>query len=48
MYGLNQGCVLDVTTMYLSDDLVQSKCEMMLNGQKPTSLIWAVQVCRIM
>ena len=25
--------------MHLSDDLVQSKCEMMLKGQKPTLLI---------
>ena len=38
-FGLHQGFVLDVTTMNLSDDLVQSKCEVMLNGQKPTLLI---------
>ena len=36
-YGLNQGYVLDV--MNSSDDLVQSKCEMMLNGQQPTLLM---------
>ena len=36
-YALNLSDVLDV--MHLSDDLVQSKCEMMLHGQKPTSLI---------
>ena len=42
-YGLNQGSVLDVTTMNLSDDLVQSKCEMMWNGQEPTLLIERVQ-----
>ena len=29
-YGLNQGYVLELTTMNLSGDLVQSKCEMML------------------
>ena len=30
-YGLNQGYVIDVTKMNLSDYLVPSKCEMMLN-----------------
>ena len=34
-YRLNQGYVIDVTTMNLSDGLVQSKCEKMLNGPKP-------------
>ena len=38
-YERNQASVIDVTTMNLSDELVQSKCEMMLNGQKPTLLI---------
>ena len=38
-YELNQASVMDVTTMNLSDELVQSKCDMMLNGQKPTLLI---------
>ena len=33
-YGLNQGCVLGLTTMNLGDDLLQSKCEKMLHGQK--------------
>ena len=31
-YGSNQGYVLDVTTMNLIDDLLQSNCEMMFNG----------------
>ena len=32
LYGLNQGYVTDVAIMSSSDDLVQSKCAMMLNG----------------
>ena len=35
----SKGYVIDVTTMNLSDDLVQSKCKMMLNGQTPRLLI---------
>ena len=39
-YGLElDGYVFDVTTMNLSDDHVQSKCGMMLNGQKPMLLL---------
>ena len=38
-YGLIQASLIDVTTMHLSDELVQSKCEMMWNVQKPTLLI---------
>ena len=38
-YGLNQALVIDVTTMNLSDELVEPKCELMLNGQKPTLFI---------
>ena len=38
-YGLIQASVIDVTTMNLIDELVQSKCEMTLQGQKPTLFI---------
>ena len=42
-YGMNRGYVIDVTTMNLSDDLVQSKCETMSDGQKPSLLIGAAK-----
>ena len=42
--GMNHGYVIDVTTMTLSDNVVQSKCEMMSNGQYPTLLI-GVSMC---
>ena len=38
LYELIQGNVIDVTTMNLVDDLAQSKCEMMLTGQRPSLL----------
>ena len=32
LYGVKQENVIDMTTMNQSDDLVQRRCEMMLNG----------------
>ena len=44
-YVLNQCCVIDVTTMSLSDDLVQSKCDVILIWTANCFVDWRVQVC---